>query len=340
MYNRQLVNNLFFMNIGIYPLSSRVLLAPMAGVTDKPFRQLCRSFGAALASSEMISADKSLWLTKKTLLRAEHSGEEAPISVQIAGSDPLQMAEAACINVQNGAQIIDINMGCPAKKICRTLAGSALLKDEALVFAILKAVVDAVDVPVTLKTRIGWDDEHKNIESIASLAQEAGVAALAIHGRTRTQMYHGQAEYTLITKIKKQVHIPVIANGDIVDGSKALAVLNETLADAVMVGRAAQGQPWIFRDIVSYLENGTLPQPLSVTEIVQIILTHLQAIYQFYGEYSGCRIARKHVAWYTKALKAGNTFRQQMYQLESTNKQFSFVAQFLKLQEMQLKNWP
>ena len=295
------------MNIGIYPLSSRVLLAPMAGVTDKPFRQLCRSFGAALASSEMISADKSLWLTKKTLLRAEHSGEKTPISVQIAGSDPLQMAQAACINVRNGAQIIDINMGCPAKKVCHALAGSALLKNEALVFAILKAVVDAVDVPVTLKTRIGWDDEHKNIETIASLAQEAGVAALAVHGRTRTQMYHGQAEYALIAKIKKQVHIPVIANGDIVDGSKALAVLNETLADAVMVGRAAQGQPWIFRDIVSYLENGSLPQPLSVAEIVQIILTHLQAIYQFYGEYSGCRIARKHIAWYTKALKAGNT---------------------------------
>lgn len=327
------------MKIGSYSLNANVILAPMAGITDKPFRQLCRSFGAGLSTSEMITSDKSLWANKKTRLRADHYGEEKPISIQIAGSDPHLMAQAAKSSVQNGAQIIDINMGCPAKKVCNVLAGSALLKDERLVFDILKAVVDAVDVPVTLKTRLGWDDEHKNIESIAQKAEEAGIAALAIHGRTRTQMYQGKADYSLIGNVKKQLTIPIIVNGDIVDAKSARMALTQTSADAVMIGRAAQGKPWIFREVIADLKGRQITA-LPVAEIIQIILDHLDRIYYFYGEYSGCRIARKHIAWYTKNLGSSKAFQQKMYQFDSSSEQYAFVAQFLKQQQEQLDIWP
>lgn len=328
------------MNIASFSLPNPVLLAPMAGITDKPFRKLCRNFGASLASSEMITANKALQFTKKTLLRADHTGENAPISVQIAGSNPKEMADAARLNVEKGAQIIDINMGCPAKKICNVLAGSALLKDEALVADILKAVVDAVSVPVTLKTRLGWCEEEQHIERISRIAEDAGIAALAIHGRTREQMYRGDARFELITKVKAAASIPIIANGDITSPQKAQVILQSTQADAVMIGRAAQGAPWIFRDVVYYLQTGKLPEALSAETIIEIILTHIQDIYAFYGEYSGCRIARKHIAWYTKSLDNSNKFRQEMYLQESTAAQFLFLQSFLQAAQQQVEKWP
>ena len=328
------------MEIGHYPLSAPVVLAPMAGVTDKPFREICRSFGAALAACEMVSSDQSLYMKQKTLRRTDLTGELSPVCVQIVGANPEQMAQAAILNVQNGAQIIDINMGCPAKKVCTVAAGSALLKNEQLVEAILHSVVNAVTVPVTLKTRLGWDDTHKNIETIAQIAQKTGIAALTIHGRTRAQKYEGKAEYEMIGRVKTQSTLPIIANGDIDSPQKAKAVLQQTGADAVMIGRAVCGRPWIFRDIVSFLQTGTTPEPLSVEEITQIILAHLEAIYAFYGEYSGCRIARKHISWYTKALENSNPFRQQMYLLDSTKNQFAFVHDFLMSAKQTLEAWP
>ncbi|MGL6070861.1 tRNA dihydrouridine synthase DusB [Craterilacuibacter sp.] len=316
------------MQIGSYLLKNQLIVAPMAGVTDRPFRMLCKSMGAGMAVSEMITSNKSLWATAKTLRRADHSGEVEPISVQIAGADPAQMAEAARMNVDQGAQIIDINMGCPAKKVCNVAAGSALMRDEALVARILAAVVAAVDVPVTLKIRTGWSREHKNALAIARIAQDSGVAALAMHGRTREDLYHGEAEYQTIAAVKQALSIPVIANGDIDSPEKARYVLEVTGADAIMIGRAAQGRPWIFREIQHYLECGeTLPPP-RVAEIRAVLLAHLDALYEFYGEYSGCRIARKHIAWYTKALAGGNAFRQQMYQLETTASQRLAVASY------------
>lgn len=314
------------MRIGPYTLKNRLIVAPMAGVTDRPFRMLCKKMGAAMAVSEMITSNKSLWATAKTLRRADHAGEVEPISVQIAGSDPAQMAEAARINVEQGAQIIDINMGCPAKKVCNVAAGSALLRDEALVGRILEAVVRAVEVPVTLKTRTGWSPEHRNALRVAKLAEDCGIAALALHGRTREDMYRGDAEYDTIRAVKASIGIPLIANGDIDTPHKAQQVLQYTGADAVMIGRAAQGRPWIFREIQHFLDTGVLLPPPQVSEISQIMLEHLDDLYGFYGEYSGCRIARKHIAWYTRGLRGSNEFRQAMYQLEDTGAQRQAVA--------------
>ncbi|UXY15109.1 tRNA dihydrouridine synthase DusB [Chitiniphilus purpureus] len=309
------------MRIGPYTLPNRLAVAPMAGVTDRLFRQLCRRFGAGYAVSEMISANNALWDNPKTRRRMDHSGEPEPIAVQIAGSDPQQLAEAARLNVRFGAQIIDINMGCPAKKVCNKLAGSALLQNEALVGEILRAVVGAVDVPVTLKTRLGFRNGEENILRVAALAQEAGVAAIAIHGRTREDMYNGHARYGLIREAKRMLSIPVIANGDIVTPQDADAVLKQTGADAIMIGRAAQGRPWLFREIGHFLATGQMLPPPRVDEIRDVLLEHLDALYGFYGEYGGCRIARKHIAWYTKGLPGSNPFRQAMYQLESTTEQ-------------------
>lgn len=316
------------MKIGPYTLHNPLIVAPMAGVTDRPFRTLCKHFGAGHAVSEMMTADMTLYAQKKSLFRANFDGELAPISAQIAGSDPAQLAEAARYQVANGAQIVDINMGCPAKKVCKRLAGSALLQDEDLVARILDTVVAAVDVPVTLKTRLGFMQGQENILRVAQRAEQAGIAALAIHGRTREQMYTGQARYELIREVKQLLHIPVIANGDIDSPQKAKQVLEATGADALMIGRAAQGKPWIFRDITHYLATGTLLAPPSVTEISEVVLNHLQELYAFYGEYSGCRIARKHIAWYTSGLPHSNQFREAMYAQESTAGQMQTVTNF------------
>ncbi|BAK78620.1 dihydrouridine synthase TIM-barrel protein nifR3 [Pseudogulbenkiania sp. NH8B] len=316
------------MRIGPYTLKNRLIVAPMAGVTDRPFRMLCKRLGAGMAVSEMITSNKALWTTAKTLRRANHDGEVEPISVQIAGADPAQMAAAARLNVEQGAQIIDINMGCPAKKVCNVAAGSALLRDEALVGRILEAVVQAVDVPVTLKTRTGWSREHKTALRVARLAEDCGIAALALHGRTREDMYHGAAEYDTIRAVKQAISIPLIANGDIDSPERARQVLDYTGADAIMIGRAAQGRPWIFREIQHYLDTGeTLPAP-TVAEIRQLLLEHLDELYGFYGEYSGCRIARKHIAWYTRGLRGSNEFRQAMYRLEDTVGQRAAVTDY------------
>jgi tRNA-dihydrouridine synthase B len=288
------------MRIGPYLIEPKVILAPMAGVTDKPFRLLCKRLGAGLAVSEMTASDPRFWTTRKSLHRMDHDGEPDPVSVQIAGTDPLVMAEAARFNVDHGAQLIDINMGCPAKKVCNAWAGSALMRDERLVASILDAVVRAVDVPVTLKIRTGWDAGHRNAPAIARLAQAAGIAALAVHGRTRDQQYTGVAEYDTIAAIKRELSIPVIANGDIDSPAKAAWVLRHTGCDAVMVGRAAQGRPWIFREIAHYLETGELlPEP-SLPDIRDVLLGHLEHLHAFYGELAGVRIARKHLGWYGK----------------------------------------
>ncbi|WP_180028412.1 tRNA dihydrouridine synthase DusB [Acinetobacter sp. YH16032] len=308
-----------------------VFVAPMAGVTDRPFRTLCKYFGAGHAVSEMMTSDKTLRMSKKSLYRANFDGEIAPISAQIAGSDPRDLAEAARYQVSNGAQIVDINMGCPAKKVCNKLAGSALLQDEDLVARILDAVVEAVDVPVTLKTRLGFLNGHENIMRVSKRAEQAGIAALALHGRTREDMYLNTARYDLIKEVKQNISIPVIANGDIDSPEKAKYVLDHTGADAVMIGRAAQGRPWIFREIAHYLKTG---QPLaapSIAEVKEVLLGHLNELYEFYGEYSGCRIARKHIAWYTKGLHSSNEFRQNMYKVESTAEQAKVVANYFDL---------
>ncbi|HAO24997.1 MULTISPECIES: tRNA dihydrouridine synthase DusB [unclassified Methylophaga] len=315
-------------SIGPYTLPNNLFLAPMAGVTDRPFRQLCRKLGAGMAVSEMITANKALWASKKSLLRANHEGEPEPRSVQIAGADPQMMAEAARHNVAEGAHIIDINMGCPAKKVCNVMAGSALLQHEKLVGDILEAVVQAVDVPVTLKIRTGWDRDNRNGIRIARIAEDAGIQALAVHGRTRADAYKGDAEYDTIAEIKSRIGIPVIANGDIETPQKALMVLQKTGADGLMIGRAAQGNPWIFQQILHFLQTGdNLPEP-SVTEVQQILISHLNTLYDFYGEYSGVRMARKHIAWYSKGLRNGNAFRQQMNTLEKAEQQLAFTDAF------------
>jgi tRNA-dihydrouridine synthase B len=288
------------MQIGPHTIEPRVILAPMAGVTDKPFRQLCKRLGAGLAVSEMTTSDPKLWNTRKSLHRMDHDGEPAPISVQIAGTVPEVMAEAARHNVDHGAQLIDINMGCPAKKVCSAWAGSALMRDETLVARILEAIVGAVAVPVTLKIRTGWAADQRNAPSIARIAEASGIAALTIHGRTRDQQYTGMAEYDTIAAIKAQLAIPVIANGDIDSPQKAKYVLDTTGCDAVMIGRAAQGRPWIFREVAHYLATGeTLPPP-SLGEIRDVLLGHLEHLHAFYGEHQGVRIARKHLGWYAK----------------------------------------
>jgi len=297
------------MQIGPYRIEPNVILAPMAGVTDKPFRVLCKQLGAGLCVSEMTSSDPRFWTTRKSLRRMDHIGEPAPVSVQIAGTIPAVLAEAARYNVEHGAQLIDINMGCPAKKVCNAWAGSALLQDEGLVARILVAVVGAVDVPVTLKIRTGWDREHRNALNIARIAEDCGVAALAVHGRTRDQQYTGHAEYDTIAAVKASVRIPVLANGDIDTPHRAKFVLQHTGADAVMIGRAAQGRPWIFREIAHYLATGELlPEP-SLAEVRAILLGHLHALHAFYGEEAGVRIARKHLGWYAKEVERSATRR-------------------------------
>lgn len=323
--------------IGPYHLPNNLFLAPMAGVTDRPFRQLCRRLGAGMAVSEMITANKALWASKKSLLRANHAGEPEPRSVQIAGADPKMMAEAAKHNVDQGAHIIDINMGCPAKKVCNVMAGSALLQDESLVASILKSVVNAVDVPVTLKIRTGWDRDNRNGLTIARIAEQSGIQALAIHGRTRADAYKGEAEYDTIAEIKTSISsMPIIANGDIDSPLKAAEILNKTGVDGLMIGRAAQGNPWIFRQIIHYLEHNKLLSSPSVVEIRQILIEHLENLYDFYGDYSGVRMARKHIAWYSKGLRNGNAFRQEMNLLESPQQQVDFTRQFFdQLQEQQ-----
>ena len=288
------------MRIGPHLIEPRVVLAPMAGVTDKPFRQLCKRLGAGLAVSEMTISDPRFWTTRKSLHRMDHEGEPAPISVQIAGTDPAVMADAARYNVDHGAQIIDINMGCPAKKVCNAWAGSALMRDEPLVARIVAAVVAAVDVPVTLKIRTGWAADARNAPVIARIAEDSGIAALTVHGRTRDQQYTGVAEYDTIAAIKAMLHIPVIANGDIDSPEKARQVLAHTGCDAVMIGRAAQGRPWIFREVAHFLATGERLPPPTLAEVRDVLLGHLVHLHAFYGEPQGVRIARKHLGWYAK----------------------------------------
>jgi tRNA-dihydrouridine synthase B len=309
------------MHIGSYKLHSSVILAPMAGVSDRPFRQLCRRYGAALAVSEMMAANPELWHTRKSLLRMDHNGETGIRSVQIVGSEPEQLADAARFNVASGAQIIDINMGCPAKKVCNKAAGSSLLRDEKLVAAILEAVVKAVSVPVTLKIRTGWCPSSKNALQVARIAENAGIQALTIHGRTRACRFEGTAEYDTIALVKSGVRIPVIANGDIDTPEKARQVLDYTGADAVMIGRAAQGQPWLIRDIIQFLEDGTSPKPPSLTEITEILHEHVEALHDFYGEQQGLRIARKHVGWTLARIPLSSHFRQAFYKIETAELQ-------------------
>ncbi len=316
------------MRIGPYRLATPLILAPMAGITDRPFRQLCREMGAGMAVSEMVSSNSLLWGSEKTKRRADHEGESEPRSVQIMGADPGMMAEAARYNADNGAQIIDINMGCPAKKVCNVMAGSALLRDEALVGRILDAVIAAVDLPVTLKIRTGWDRTSRNGVAIARIAEQAGIQALAVHGRTRADGYTGEAEYDTIAEIKHAVAIPVVANGDITSPEKAKFVLDHTDVDALMIGRAAQGRPWIFRAVNHYLTTGEkLPEP-GLREIRQILLDHLETLYAFYGEYTGVRMARKHISWYTKGQPRGAGFRQAVNREASAQKQINMVTEF------------
>ncbi len=321
--------------IGPYTLPNNLFLAPMAGVTDRPFRQLCRRLGAGMAVSEMITANKTLWASKKSLLRANHDGEPEPRSVQIAGADPVMLAEAAQHNVEQGAHIIDINMGCPAKKVCNVMAGSALLQNERLVADILESVVNAVDVPVTLKIRTGWDPEHRNGINVARIAQESGIQALAVHGRTRACAYKGDAEYDTIAEIKSALHIPVIANGDITSPEKAKQVLEYTGVDGLMIGRAAQGNPWIFKQILHYLDQGEHLALPARKEVRQTLIEHLHTLYDFYGDYTGVRMARKHIAWYSRGLRDGNAFRQHMNTLEHPQQQIDYTEQFFAQLEQQ-----
>jgi tRNA-dihydrouridine synthase B len=297
------------MRIGSFSIEPAVVLAPMAGVTDKPFRQLCKRLGAGLAVSEMTTADPRLWHTSKSMRRADHSGEPDPISVQIAGYDPKMLADAARYNVDLGAQLIDINMGCPAKKVCNVYSGSALLQDEALVSRIVEAVVAAVDVPVTLKIRTGWNRDNRNGVRIARIAESAGIAALAVHGRTRADLYQGDAEYDTIAAIRAAIRIPLLANGDIDSPQKAAQVLEATGADAVMIGRAAQGRPWIFREIAHFLATGQTLEAPSPIEVRDILIGHLEDLYTFYGELPGVRIARKHLGWYARDRPENAAFR-------------------------------
>ena len=320
------------MRIGPYQLKNNLVVAPMAGVTDRPFRLLCRSLGAGLAVSEMVASNSLLWGSEKTRRRANHEGEPEPKSVQIVGADPVMLAEAARVNVANGAQLIDINMGCPAKKICNVMAGSALLRDEPLVARLLESVVNAVNVPVTLKIRTGWDSSSRNGVAIARLAEQCGIQALSVHGRTRADAFMGEAEYDTIAAIKAAVTIPVIANGDIDSPEKAKQVLAHTGADGLMIGRAAQGRPWIFREIEHYLKTGEkLPEP-GPRDVRAILLGHLENLYAFYGEHLGVRVARKHISWYSKGCVGGGAFRHAINQVESTTSQRSMIDAFFAQQ--------
>ena len=316
------------MQLGPHRIEPKVILAPMAGVTDKPFRLLCKRLGAGLAVSEMTTSDPRFWTTSKSLHRMDHVGEPDPVSVQIAGTVPAIMADAARYNVDHGAQLIDINMGCPAKKVCNAWAGSALMREPQLVARIVEAVVNAVDVPVTLKIRTGWDAEHRNAPEIARIAEDAGIQALAIHGRTRDQQYVGVAEYETIAAIKAMLRIPVIANGDIDSPEKARAVLAATGCDAVMIGRAAQGRPWIFSQVAHYLATGQrLPEP-SLQQVRDILLAHLEHLHDFYGEVSGVRIARKHLGWYAKDRPENAAFRAVVNQAQTADEQLRLTRDY------------
>ena len=328
-------------SIGPYTFANNLALAPMAGVTDRPFRMLCRSLGAGIAASEMLSSDISLYHTRKSRLRMDHTGEPSPRIVQIAGGDVAMMVEAAQVNVDHGAQIIDINMGCPAKKVCNKAAGSALMKDEALVAQILRATVQAVSVPVTLKIRTGWDRSNKNALHISTIAEDCGIQALAIHGRTRADKYNGEAEYETIRAIKQQLSIPVFANGDIDSPSKAADVLQATGVDGLMIGRAAQGRPWVFNEIAHYLEHKTRLAPLAINKQRAIMSDHLRDLYDFYGEEQGVRIARKHLSWYCKGASGLaehhqpilEKSRQQIVRAVGTKLQLSLVHAMFELLE-------
>lgn len=323
----------------LFPKRPAIALAPMAGITDKPMRQLARRFGADWTVGEMLTSDPALQHTRKTMQRRDHSGEAGVVVVQIAGSDPEQLAEAARFNAAHGAEVIDINMGCPAKKVCNVLAGSALLQNEPLVEKILQAVVQAAGVPVTLKTRLGWDDEHQNLPLIAQMAEQAGIAALAVHGRTRTQMYGGQARYELIAEVKRQISIPVWVNGDIVSPQTAAAALRQTGADGVMIGRAAQGRPWLFADIRHYLDQGVIPPPMDFQAAAAAALEHIAAIHAFYGRH-GSRIARKHIGWYLAALPDCAEVRAAANRCEEPEAQYALLADCFARLAHTLEHWP
>lgn len=316
------------MKIGNFEIPSPFVLAPMAGVTDAPFRKLCRRFGAGLTTSEMTTADISLWQTAKSRRRLDLDMDTEPRAVQIAGSEPAQMALAASLCVDRGAQIIDINMGCPAKKVCRKAAGSALLRDPDLVRRILDSVVAAVDVPVTLKIRTGWDEDHRNGPEIAKIAEQAGIQALAVHGRTRACRYRGNAEHDTVAQIKNDISIPVLANGDITTPEKSLEVLRLSSVDGLMIGRGAQGRPWIFRELISYHQNGTKVAPLDIREVRDIMLDHLNDLYQFYGDTTGVRVARKHLTWYCAGIKNAEEFRSQVVRVDSASEQIRLTQKF------------
>jgi tRNA-dihydrouridine synthase B len=331
------------MQIGHIPLANRLFVAPMAGVTDRPFRQLCKALGAGYAVSEMVTSRKDLWNSLKTSRRANHEGEPGPIAVQIAGTDAPMMAEAAVYNVERGAQIIDINMGCPAKKVCNKWAGSALMQNEALAVEIAAAVVQACapfNVPVTLKMRTGWCQEHKNAVALARRFEAVGIQMLTVHGRTREQGYRGHAEYDTIAAVKAAVRVPVVANGDITSPEKARDVLAATGADAIMVGRAAQGRPWIFREIGHFLATGEHLAPPLVAEVRRLLLEHLQDHYRLYGELTGVRSARKHIAWYLRALPGGEAFRQRINAIEDCATQWQAVADHLDALGQQMDRLP
>ena len=318
------------MHIGSYELATRALAAPMAGVTDRPYRRLCRRLGAGYAVAEMAASNPRLWASEKTMRRLDHEGESAPVAVQLAGADPRMLAEAARFNVDRGAQIVDINMGCPAKKVCAAACGSALLRDEALVARILEAVVGAVDVPVTLKYRTGWSPESRNAIRVARLAEDAGIRMLTLHGRTRACGFSGSAEYESIAAVKRAVSIPVVANGDIDTPEKARDVLVSTGADAVMIGRAAQGRPWIFREIDHFLATGVRLPPPEVDELRPLLQEHLHEHYAFYGEQPGVRSARKHIGWYLRRLAGGAEFCDRMNRIDEAQAQATAVDDFLR----------
>ena len=331
------------MHIGQFSLANRLFVAPMAGVTDRPFRQLCKALGAGYAVSEMVTSRKDLWNSLKTSRRANHEGEPGPIAVQIAGTEAQMMAEAAVYNVERGAQIIDINMGCPAKKVCNKWAGSALMQDEGLAVSIAQAVVEACapfNVPVTLKMRTGWCQQHKNAVSLARQFESIGIQMLTVHGRTREQGYKGQAEYDTIAAVKAAVKVPVVANGDITSPERARDVLAYTGADAIMIGRAAQGRPWIFREIGHFLDTGEHLAPPLVAEVRRLLLDHLQDHYSLYGELTGVRSARKHIAWYLRALPGGEAFRQHINTIEDSAAQWQAVADFLDALGSQMDRMP
>lgn len=326
------------MQIGPYKLANNLFLAPMAGVSDLPFRKLCRELGAGYSVTEMVSSDSRLWHSSKSSLRRQHDDEPSPRAVQIVGSDPQQLADAAKFNVDQGADIIDINMGCPAKKVCKVLAGSALLADEALVKRILTSVVNSVDVPVTLKIRTGTDENNRNGVQIARIAEDCGIQMLTVHGRTRACRFNGQAEYETICKIKDAVNTPVVANGDINSAEKAKKVLAITNADAIMIGRAAQGQPWLFRQIGHYLKfNEKLEQPL-IADVREIILNHINELYSLYGRQRGVRIARKHIGWYLDNLHGSLQFKRNVFSVTDADKQFNMVRSYLQDIELKMEN--